>query len=184
MTIIYILIALLAAVAAILITLYNGLVRKRNLLREAWSGIDVQLKRRHDLIPGLIETVKGYARHEEGIFSNLAQLRSEALRATSPDERGHAEAALTQSLRSVFAIAENYPELKASQNFRDFQQALQQVETELQLARRYYNGSARDYNTSIETFPSVLIAPALGFKSASFFELDDDAARNTPKIAF
>jgi LemA protein len=178
------LIFLAVLIIAWIIFIYNGLVRGRNLVREAWSGIDVQLKRRYDLIPNLVETVKGYSKHEEGIFTEVTRLRSAAINASSPEAKGHAEAALTAGLRSVFAVAEGYPELKANENFRDLQQSLQKVEDELQLARRYYNGTTREYNTSIESFPNVIIAGAMGFKQAGFFELDDVTERNTPKVAF
>lgn len=178
------LVLLAVIVIAWFIAIYNGLVRKRNLVREAWSGIDVQLKRRYDLIPNLVETVKGYTKHEEGIFTEVARLRSAAINASSPEAKGHAEAALTAGLRTVFAVAEAYPELKANENFRDLQQSLQKVEEELQLARRYYNGTTREYNTAIETFPNVLLAGAMGFKQAGYFELDDVSERNAPKVAF
>lgn len=178
------LVLLAVVVIAWFIAIYNGLVRKRNLVREAWSGIDVQLKRRYDLIPNLVETVKGYTKHEEGIFTEVARLRSAAINASSPEAKGHAEAALTAGLRTVFAVAEAYPELKANENFRDLQQSLQKVEEELQLARRYYNGTTREYNTAIETFPNVLLAGAMGFKQAGYFELDDVSERNAPKVAF
>lgn len=178
------LVLLAVVVIAWFIAIYNGLVRKRNLVREAWSGIDVQLKRRYDLIPNLVETVKGYTKHEEGIFTEVARLRSAAINASSPEAKGHAEAALTAGLRTVFAVAEAYPELKANDNFRDLQQSLQKVEEELQLARRYYNGTTREYNTAIETFPNVLLAGAMGFKQAGYFELDDVSERNAPKVAF
>lgn len=178
------LVLLAVIVIAWFIAIYNGLVRKRNLVREAWSGIDVQLKRRYDLIPNLVETVKGYTKHEEGIFTEVARLRSAAINASSPEAKGHAEAALTAGLRTVFAVAEAYPELKANDNFRDLQQSLQKVEEELQLARRYYNGTTREYNTAIETFPNVLLAGAMGFKQAGYFELDDVSERNAPKVAF
>lgn len=178
------LVLLAVVIIAWFIAIYNGLVRKRNLVREAWSGIDVQLKRRYDLIPNLVETVKGYSKHEEGIFTEVARLRSAAINASSPEAKGHAEAALTAGLRTVFAVAEGYPELKSNENFRDLQQSLQKVEEELQLARRYYNGTTREYNTSIESFPNVLLAGAMGFKQAGYFELDDVSERNAPKVAF
>jgi LemA protein len=184
MFIFLVLVILVVLLVAWLISIYNGLVRKRNLVREAWSGIDVQLKRRYDLIPNLVETVKGYTKHEEGIFAEVARLRSNAINAGSPEEQGKAEAALTAGLRTVFAVAEAYPDLKASENYRDLQKSLQTIEDELQLSRRYYNGTTRDYNTSIESFPNVLIAGSLGFKQAGFFELDDVAQRETPKVAF
>lgn len=178
------LVLLAVVIIAWFIAIYNGLVRKRNLVREAWSGIDVQLKRRYDLIPNLVETVKGYSKHEEGVFTEVARLRSAAINASSPEAKGHAEAALTAGLRTVFAVAEGYPELKSNENFRDLQQSLQKVEEELQLARRYYNGTTREYNTSIESFPNVLLAGAMGFKQAGYFELDDVSERNAPKVAF
>jgi LemA protein len=163
---------------------YNGLVRKRNMVREAWSGIDVQLKRRHDLIPNVIETVKGFAKQEENIFSEVTRLRSAAMQAGTPQDKGQAENALSAGLNRIFAISEAYPELKSSENFLDLQKQLQGVEHELQLARRYYNGTTRDYNTAIESFPTLFVAGAMGFKAAGFFELEDPSERSVPKVAF
>jgi LemA protein len=163
---------------------YNQFIRWRNLMKEGWSGVDVQLKRRRDLIPNLIETVKGYSSHEKELFENTARLRSEAqnsgdLRATSIVENS-----LTQSIRSIFAVAEAYPDLKASQNFLDLQHNLVAVEDELQLARRYYNGTVRSFNTLVQSFPSMIIAGFSGFQPAEFFELESASEALVPQVGF
>jgi LemA protein len=179
-----ILLGLLVLAAFAAIALFNGLVRKRNLVREAWSGIDVQLKRRYDLIPNLIETVRGYGKHEKELFEKLAAARQAAISAQGVPEQGKAENALTAGIRSLFAVAENYPELKASQNFLELQKTLAAVEDEIQMARRYYNGSVRDLNTSVQSFPAVLFAKALGFSEAAFFEIETATERRTPEVKF
>jgi LemA protein len=179
-----ILLGLLVLAAFGAIALYNGLVRKRNLVREAWSGIDVQLKRRYDLIPNLIETVRGYGKHEKDLFEKLASARQAAISAQGVPEQGKAENVLTAGIRSLFAVAENYPELKASQNFLELQKTLSAVEDEIQMARRYYNGSVRDLNTSVQSFPAVLFAKALGFNAAEFFEIETATERRTPEVKF
>jgi LemA protein len=166
------------------IALYNGLVRRRNLVQEGWSGIDVQLKRRYDLVPNLINTVKGYGKHEKEIFEKVADARKEAIQAKGVSPQGQAENALTQGIRSLFAVAENYPDLKASANFLELQKSLSSVEDEIQLARRYYNGTVRDLNTTIQSFPAVLFARSLGFKEAEFFEIELATERKTPEVNF
>jgi len=166
------------------VALYNGLVRKRNVVQEAWSGIDVQLKRRYDLVPNLINTVKGYGKHEKELFEKLANARKEAISAQGIQPQGQAENSLTQAIKTLFAVAENYPDLKASQNFIDLQKNLAAVEDEIQLARRYYNGAVRDLNTSIQSFPAVLFAKTLGFKEAEFFEIEFATERKTPEAQF
>ncbi len=163
---------------------YNNLIKLKNLCLEAWSGIDVQLKRRANLIPNLLETVKGYVKHEKEVFEKVTAARARALGASSPAERGRAEAGLTSSLRGLFAIAENYPELKANQNFLGLQEELSRIEDQVQLARRYYNGTARNLNTAIEIFPNSLIAGIFGFQKQQFFELKDEVRRSVPKVAF
>ncbi len=163
---------------------YNGLVRLRNQMREAWSGIDVQLKRRYDLIPNLVETVKGYASHERELLENVAQARSMAQSAQGVAAKGEAEANLTNAIRGLFAVVENYPDLKANQGFLELQNSLQQIEDDLQMARRYYNGTVRDLNTSIETFPNSIVAGMGQFKPAEFFEVESAAEREAPKVAF
>lgn len=163
---------------------YNGLVKLRNLKEEGWSGIDVQLKRRFDLIPNLVETVKGYAAHEKDTFEHITAARSAITQAGSdPEARMKAENALTGTLRSLFAVAENYPDLKANTNFLQLQEQLATVEDEIQMARRYYNGTARNLNTAIQQFPAVLIARSLGFKEAPFFEAEEEA-KAAPKVSF
>lgn len=178
---------LLAAVAVLaiwLMTTYNGLVKLRNLMKEGWSGIDVQLKRRSDLIPNIIETVKGYASHEKETLQGVTNARAAVMNAgNDPEARLQAENALTGTLRTLFAVAENYPDLKANTNFLDLQQQLGTIEDEIQMSRRYYNGTVRNLNTTIQRFPAVLIARQFGFKEAPFFEAENDAREN-PKVSF
>ena len=166
------------------VSIYNRLVRQRNRVLEGWSGIDVQLKRRHDLIPNLVATVKGYARHEEGVLTKVTELRNSAVNAKGTGEKIALETALTQQLRQLFALAEAYPDLKANQNFLDLQNRLSEIEEHLQLARRYYNGTARDMNILVQSFPSNLIAGSFGFKEAEFFEIELDEQRETPEVSF
>lgn len=168
------------------VMMYNRLVKLRNLVEEAWSGISVQLKRRFDLIPNLVETVKGYAGHEKSTLENVIKLRNAAMSAAPGDvaQQAQANAALSQGIKGIFALAENYPDLKANQNFIELQNALQTVEDNLQNSRRYYNGCVRDLNTSCETFPSVLIANAFGFEKRAFFELDSPEEAQNIKVSF
>lgn len=163
---------------------YNGLVRQKNVVAEAWSGIDAQLKRRTDLIPNLVETVKGYATHERTAFEELARLRSTGQSAATPAARAQAEQAVSLALGRVMAVAEAYPELKASANFQALQADLTEIEDQIQLARRYYNGAVRNFNVTIEQIPSNFIASAGGFTQAPFFELEDPADRAVPKVSF
>lgn len=165
---------LLVAVAGYFVMVYNGLVKLKVLVEEAWSGIDVQLKRRYDLIPNLVETVKGYAKHEKGLFEKVAELRSAAMSAKSVEERGKVEGELTNTLKTLFAVAENYPQLKADANFMKLQEELSAIEDEIQNARRYYNGAVRDFNTKLQVFPTNLIAGMLGFKAREFFEASEE----------
>lgn len=166
------------------IGVYNSLVRLKNKTQEAWSDIDVQLKRRYDLIPNLVETVKGYAKHEKGTFEKVAELRSQAMQATTPGEKAKADNMLTETLKSLFAVAENYPDLKANQNFMDLQAQLSQIEETIQQSRRYYNGNVRDFNIKIETFPNNLIVGILGFKKFDFFEVADAKEKENVKVEF
>lgn len=175
---------LVVAAALYVAFYYNRLVRARNMLQEGWSGIDVQLRRRADLVPNLIETVKGYAAHEHGIFEDLADKRAQSLAANTVTGQVAAEQAMQGALGRLFAVAEAYPELKADANFRQLQTELEQIEDQLQLARRYYNGVARDMNTRVQSFPGNLVAARFGFTSAGYFELGDEAARAAPKVAF
>jgi LemA protein len=179
-----IILALLVILAGWLVALYNGLVRKRNLVEEGWSGIDVQLKRRADLIPNLVETVKGYASHEREALDRVTELRAQSFKAQAPAEKGRVEGMLTGALGNLFAIAENYPDLKASQNFTELQASLAEVEEQIQFARRYYNGAVRDLNIAVESFPSNLVASTFGFKQAEFFELTEPGDRAVPQVNF
>jgi LemA protein len=161
---------ILAVIAVVLIGMYNSLVQLRVRCDSAWSDIDVQLKRRHDLIPNLVETVKGYAAHEKGTFENIAKFRSQAMQAVTPADKAEAENQLTGALKSLFAVAENYPELKASEEFTQLQGSLSQTEDSIQNARRYYNAVVRDLNTKIQVFPTNLMAGLVGFTQRQFFE--------------
>lgn len=161
---------------------FNAFVRERNLIDEAWSGIDVQLKRRHDLIPNLVEAVRGYMQHERGLLDEVSNSRERALGAQSVAQAGQAEGELTRTLRSLFAVAEAYPDLKASQNFLDLQDELSQIEDQLQLARRYYNGTVRDFNIRVQSFPSGLVARGFGFQAREFFEIEEPAEREVPQV--
>lgn len=180
---IYLPIVIVVLIALWAVSIYNGLVSGRNLVKEAASGIDVQLKRRHDLIPKLVETVKGYMGHESGVLEEVARLRSQAQSAGSFAAKGEAESALSTQLRSVFALAENYPDLKANQNFMDLQKTVAALEDEIQMARRYYNGTVRNFNTRIASFPDVLIARMLDCKEFEYFGASDED-RSDPKISF
>lgn len=175
---------LVLLVVLFVIALYNRLQKQNVLVDEAWSGIDVQLKKRFDLIPNLVETIKGYAKHEEGIFTKVAELRSGMMNAESPEELGKYEGELRSTLKTLFAVAENYPELKADQNFQKLQDALQNIEDELEGARRYYNGTVRDLNRMIVTFPNNVIAGMLNITKREFFEIADAAERENVKVDF
>jgi len=174
-----ILIAIVVAVVVILgfilVGMYNGLVRSRNRVSEAWSGIDVQLRRRASLIPNLVETVKGYAEHERETFEEVTRARSMVEQAGSAGEAAGANNMLTQALRHLFAVAEAYPELQAAQNFRDLQSELSDIEEKIAFARQFYNQNVLAYNNGIQTFPNVIIARNFGFKEAEFFETDEEA---------
>ncbi len=169
------LIVLIVVVVLLLLSvyLYNRMVRLRNEVDTGWSNIDVQLKRRNDLIPNLVETVKGYAAHERGVFDEVTTARTAVMRAASPAEAGQADSILGQALGRLFAVAEAYPDLKASQNFLELQSELTDTEDKIAAARRYYNSTVLAFNTSIQTFPSVLFAGALGFRAREFFEADE-----------
>ena len=165
------------------IATYNNLVRLKNLVAEGWSGIDVQLKRRSNLIPNIVETVKGYAAQEKDILTEVTQARA-GLGKEDIGERAGAEKALGQSLMKLFAVAEAYPDLKADQNFRDLQNELSALEDVIQKSRRYYNGTVRDFNILIEQFPSSLISRMYNFQQAQFFELENEEDRSVPKVEF
>jgi LemA protein len=179
----YLVAALIIALLVWGIWIFNRLVRERNLVREGWSGIDVQLRRRADLIPALVETVKAYAAHERTLFEDIAAIRSASMAASNVRAQENAERALEGALGRLIALKEAYPNLKADQNFLKLQEQLAEIEDHLQMARRYYNGSVRNLNITIQSFPNVLIARPLGFKEAEFFEADD-AGRATPNVTF
>ena len=184
MIVLYVILAIIVLAALWALVTYNGLVRQKNIVAEAWSGIDAQLKRRTDLIPNLVETVKGYASHERTTFDELTRLRTTGQAAATPADRAQAEQAVSAALGRVMAVAEAYPDLKASANFQQLQQDLSSIEDEIQLARRYYNGAVRNFNVTIEQVPSNIIASMGGFRPASFFELENAAERAVPKVSF
>jgi len=163
---------------------YNILVRFKNRAKEAWADIDVQLKRRYDLIPNLVETVKGYARHEREVFENVTKARTRAMVAQTVKEKGEAENFLSSTLKSLFAVAESYPELKASSNFLELQRELRDTEDKVQAARRFYNGNVRDLNIQIESFPANLIASLFRFEKMELFELAEAEEREVPRVKF
>ncbi len=166
------------------VVVYNGLIQLRVRADSAWSDINVQLKRRHDLIPNLVETVKGYAGHEQRVFQQVTEARARAMQASSPKDREAAEGALTGTLKSLFAVAENYPQLRANENFQSLQQSLTQVEETLQGARRYYNAVVRDYNTKLSVLPDQVVARLGGFQPKEFFQLDSPEEGAAPKVSF
>ena len=179
-----IVIGIVVVIGGWLMMTYNGLVNLRNMMQEGWSGIDVQLKRRFDLIPNLVETDKGYAAHEKETLQNVTEARTAVTNAGSDTEaRLQAENMLTGTLRTLFAVAESYPDLKANTNFLQLQEQLANIENDLQMARRYYNGTVRNLNNGIQKFPAVLIARSFGFKEATFFQVEEEA-KQTPKVSF
>jgi LemA protein len=179
-----ILVALVLVVFLILVWLYNRFVRLRNGVENAWAQIEVQLKRRWDLIPNLIETVKGYAAHERGTFEAVTQARARAQEAQTPAESAQAEGILGQALGRLFAVAEAYPELKASQNFQELQGQLEETENRIAVSRQVYNDSVLTYNNAIQTFPGVVLAGPFGFRVREFFDVDDEAQREPPRVDF
>lgn len=184
---IWIVLGVIVVVGFFLIAMYNRLVTLRQRVREAWSDIDVQLKRRHDLIPNLVETVKGYAAHERGVFEEVTKARANAISAGqtgNPEQRAVAENQLTAALRTVFAVAENYPQLQAVQEFKDLSENLTATEDKISFARRFYNGNVRDYNTALQTFPTNVLAGMFGFAAEQYFELADATEREVPKVSF
>ena len=166
------------------IGVYNGLIRLRNMKDEGLSGIDVQLKRRHDLVGNLVNTVKGYMAHEKSVLEEIAKMRAMAQNAAGVAQTAQAEGMLSQALGRLFAVMENYPQLRANENVMHLQNTLTALEDDIQLARRYYNGTVRDYNTRIEVFPASIIARQYAFQKAEFFELDNAAEREVPQVAF
>ena len=187
MTAIYIVLGILGVLVLAVIIIYNGLVRARNRKEEAWSDIDVQLKRRYDLIPNLISTVKGYAKHEKETFERVTEMRTKALQASGVHEQGMAENMLTDALKSIFAVAENYPQLQASQNFMELQRELSDTENKIQAARRFYNSTVQELNTALQVFPQNVIASMFSFKEEEFFEIDEsekEAAQKPVEVKF
>lgn len=180
----WVILGILAVLVVWLVVIYNRLVALRQGTGQAWSDIDVQLNQRHDLVPNLVETVKGYAAHEDKLFHDVAELRAKSIAGGSVAEQSQVGQAMTAALGRLFAIAEAYPELKADANFRDLQDKLSHIEDEIQLSRRYYNGAVRNLNTMIESFPSNLVATQFRFEKAEFFEIGDAAAREVPKVDF
>jgi len=180
----YVVVAIIGVVAIWAITTYNGLVGRKNQTNESWADIDVQLKRRYDLIPNLVETVKGYATHEREAFENVTKARAQALGAQSVHDKEVADNMVTSALKSVFAIAEAYPQLRAVESFAKLQDELSDTENKIQAARRFYNTNVRDFNTQIETFPTNIIAGSLGFPKREFFELSQEAAKEPVAIKF
>ena len=181
----WIIILILAIIIFWVILTYNSLITLINRTKEAWADIDVQLKRRYDLIPNLVETVKGYAAHEKEVLTKVTEARTKAMEAKNLKERGEAENALSATLKTLFAVAERYPDLKASANFLELQRELRDTEDKIQAARRFYNGNVRDLNIKLESFPEKLIVSLLGFEKMEFFELREAAEeREAPTVKF
>lgn len=183
-TILWIILGILLLAILWLVAVYNGLIRLRNRTQEAWSDIDVQLKRRYDLIPNLIQTVKGYASHERELFEKVTQARTAAMQSQGVAEKAKAENMLSQTLKSLFAVAENYPNLRASENFAKLQDELSDTENKIQASRRFYNSQVRDFNTKLEVFPNHLIAGSFGFKKFEFFEIEEEGEKEPMKVKF
>lgn len=183
----WVVVAVLAVLIFFVISIYNRLVALRQRFKNSFADIDVQLKMRYDLVPNLIETVKGYATHEKGVLENVTTARANAMRGGSPAERAGAEQALTAALANLYAVSENYPDLKANTNFIELQNQLSDIEAKIAAARRFYNNSISEYNTAIEQFPANLIANKFGFTSSEFFELDESKRgqiEEAPKVSF
>lgn len=186
MEILWVILIIIAVLALVFIAIYNGLIRLKNRVDEAWADIDVQLKRRHDLIPNLVETVKGYAAHEKETLDRVIQARNTAMNAQSSGNRADlekAENALSATLKSIFALSEAYPDLKANQNFLELQRELSDTENKIQASRRFYNTNVRDFNTKLEVFPTNIIGNMLGFKSRDFFQAEEGEKENV-KVSF
>jgi LemA protein len=178
----WVLLGIVAAVVLLAVATYNGLVGLRQRVRQAFADVDVQLKQRHDLVPNLVETVKGYASHERETLENVIKARNAAVAASGPAAQAQAENMLSGMLRQLFALAEAYPDLKASTNFLELQRELSKLEDEIQMARRYYNGAVRNLNTMIETIPSNIVAGLTGFQQRAYFELTEPTERNVPRV--
>jgi LemA protein len=184
MPIVWFALIIVGLIVVVIISLYNGLIRLRVQADNAWSDIDVQLKRRYDLVPNVVETVKGYAGHEKGTLEAVIQARSSAMAAQGPAAKADAENILTGTLRQLFALSESYPQLRAVESFTQLQNTLSQLEDSIQNARRYYNAVVRDLNTKIQVFPSNIIAGMFNFKPREFFEVSAPAERDAPKVSF
>lgn len=180
----WIIIIVVVGALGYVLTAYNSLVRMRNQVKESWSDIDVQLKRRHNLIPNIVETVKGYATHERETLESVTEARTQAVAAKTPEEQAKAENMLTSTLKTLFAVSERYPDLKANANFLELQRELSDTENKIQAARRLYNSTVREFNTTIESVPTNIIANMFSFKAAEYFELEAEAERSVPKVDF
>ncbi len=180
----YIIFGIIAIILLYLIISYNNLIKKKNMVEEGWSSIDVQLKRRSNLIPNILSSVKGYMSHEKKLLEEITELRAQSDAANNVIDQGKAESSLSGSLMNLFAVAENYPELKANENFLDLQKQIKEIEDDIQMARRYYNGTVRNNNVLVESFPTNLVANAFSFIKAEFFEIEDQSVRDVPKVEF
>lgn len=186
-TALWIVLAVVAVLIIVVVSMYNGLIRLKNRVEEAWSDIDIQLKRRYDLIPNLVETVKGYAEHEKETLENVIKARNEAMAMQNNSDiagKLQAENTLSSTLKSIFALSESYPDLKANQNFLELQRELADTENKIQAARRFYNGNVSDFNTKLQVFPTNIIAKRLGFSSKNFFEIEEASQRENVKVEF
>ena len=181
---IWIIVGIIAILVLFLWSVYNGLITARLRVKESWSGIDVQLKRRSDLIPNLIETVKGYAKHEKEVFENVTKARATALGARTVEEKGKADNQVKEALKSIFAVAEAYPQLRAVESFVNLQNELSDTENKIQAARRFYNGNVRDLNIKTDSFPSNIVAKIFNFQKQEFFELEEESAKEPVKVKF
>ena len=184
MMFLYVLLGVVGFLFLLVVGLYNRLIVLRNRVKEAWSDIEVQLKRRYDLIPNVVQSVKGYAIHERELFEKVTEARTAAISAKGTEEKAEAENMLSGALKTLFAVSENYPDLKANTNFLDLQRELADTENKIQAARRFYNGNVRDLNIKLEVFPTNLIAGALGFKKRDFFEIEDEKERENVEVKF
>lgn len=184
MVILIVIVSVVILLGIYLIVLYNSFVSKRNMLEEALSGIDVILKKRFDLIPNLVETVKGYLIHEKETLANIVTLRNQALSAGNEDEKLELDKKLGSAVGSIFALAESYPDLKANTNFLSLQEELSEIETEIERSKRYYNATVREYNIAVESFPGNLVANSFGFPKKNFLEIENEKQRETPKVQF
>ena len=182
--VVIVIVAIIVLLVLWVVAIYNRLVRGRNRVDNGWAQVEVQLKRRHDLIPNLVETVKGYAAHERGTFEAVTQARAAAQQAQGPAQAAQAEGILSQALGRLFAVAEAYPDLKASQNFLDLQAQLSDTENKIAVSRQVYNDTVLTYNNSIQTFPAVLLANSFGFTKREFFEIENAAERDVPQVSF